>query len=47
MTNKESNSNDDYLHICVLESFCKSFIRGFSKLLIDLGFDQQLLDEIE
>jgi hypothetical protein len=42
----DENSLDDYLHVNVLNIFCKNFIRGFSKLIIDLGFDSFLLDEI-
>ena len=42
----DENSLDDYLHINVLNIFCKNFIRGFSKLIIDLGFDSFLLDDI-
>jgi hypothetical protein len=40
-------SMEDFLHIEVLNIFCKNFIRGFSKLIIDLGFDDMLIDEIE
>lgn len=46
-TDREVESVDDYLHISVMDLFCKNFIRGFSKLIIDLGFDNFLLDEIE
>lgn len=38
---------EDFIHINVLNFFCKNFIRGFSKLILDLGFDSILLDEIE
>jgi hypothetical protein len=38
---------EDYLHIDVLDIFCKNFIRGFSKLIVDLGFDNVLYDEID
>jgi hypothetical protein len=40
-------SMEDFLHVDVLDIFCKNFIRGFSKLIIDLGFDDLLIDEIE
>ncbi len=44
----EINSNPkEYLHVNVLNIFCKNFIKGFSKLIIDLGFDNFLLDEIK
>lgn len=33
------DNEEDYVHIDVLEIFCKNFIRGFSKLIVDLGFD--------
>jgi hypothetical protein len=33
------DSEEDYVHIDVIEIFCKNFIRGFSKLIVDLGFD--------
>jgi hypothetical protein len=33
------DSEEDYVHVDVLEIFCKNFIRGFSKLIVDLGFD--------
>jgi len=56
--NNLSNTDDDddyddfeysheYLHVNVLDIFCKNFIRGFSKLVIDLGFDNFILDEIK
>ena len=46
--NDENNEIlDDYIHLNVIEYFCKNFIRGFSKLILDLGFDSVLLDEIE
>jgi hypothetical protein len=38
---------DNCIHVDILEVFCKNFIRGFSKLIIDLGFDAVLLDEIK
>lgn len=41
------NAYDDYIHESVLDVFCKSFIRGFSKLIVDLGFDNVLLEEFE
>lgn len=50
---QSSESNDgeleqeDYLNINTLDLFCKYFIRGFSKLIIDLGFDSLLLDEFD
>jgi hypothetical protein len=44
---EDNESMEDYLHVDVLQNFCKNFIRGFSKLIIDLGFDIFLLDEIE
>lgn len=37
---------EDYLHVNVLDLFCRNFIRGFSKLIVDLGFDNILLDDI-
>ena len=40
-------THDDYLHESVLDIFCKNFIRGFSKLIVDLGFDNVLLEEME
>ena len=39
------DSIDDYLHIKVIDIFCKNFIRGFSKLIIDLGFENFLFEE--
>ncbi len=47
MTDEHGEIFDDYIHVDVLEYFCKNFIRGFSKLILDLGFDSILLDEIE
>ena len=38
---------EDFIHVNALEIFCKNFIRGFSKLIIDFGFDSFMLDEIE
>lgn len=39
------DSIDDYLHIKAIEIFCKNFIRGFSKLIIDLGFENFLTED--
>lgn len=47
MEGGDSETMEDYLHVNVLNLFCKNFIRGYSKLIIDLGFDSFLLDEIE
>jgi hypothetical protein len=41
------DSEDDYLHVDVLDIFCKHFIRGFSRLIVDLGFDDILVDDIQ
>ncbi len=43
----DTDIGEDYLHVNVLDLFCKNFIRGFSKLIIDLGFDSFLLDDID
>jgi hypothetical protein len=40
------DSIDDYIHINIIDVFCKNFIRGFSKLIIELGFENFLFDEI-
>jgi AAA15 family ATPase/GTPase len=42
-----NDSMDNCVHVDILELFCKNFIRGFSKLIIDLGFDSVLLEEID
>ena len=41
-----AESLEDYVHIKVIDIFCKNFIRGFSKLIIDLGFENFIFDEI-
>lgn len=40
------DSIDDYIHIDMIDVFCKNFIRGFSKLIIELGFENFLFEEI-
>ena len=42
-----SNTNDDYVLVSVLEFFCVNFIRGFSKLILDLGFDTFMENDFE
>ncbi len=44
---EDAEAMEDYIHVSVLEYFCTNFIRGFSKLIIDLGFDNFLLDELD
>jgi len=45
---EEGNENmENYIHVDILDIFCKNFIRGFSKLIIDIGFDALLLEEID
>lgn len=44
---EDNEAMEDYIHITVLDFFCKNFIRGFSKLIIDLGFDSLLIDDLE
>jgi len=46
-TEEDNIAFEDFIGVNVLEFFCKNFIRGFSKLIIDLGFDSFLLDDIE
>lgn len=40
------DSIDDFIHVKIIDIFCKNFIRGFSKLIIELGFEHFLFDEI-
>ena len=44
---EEYSDVSQYLHVDVLDIFCKNFIRGFSKLIVDLGFDNFILDELK
>jgi len=37
---------DDYIHVDIIDVFCKNFIRGFSKLIIELGFENFLFEDI-
>ena len=36
---ENSEGNEEFVLISVLEFFCKNFIRGFNKLIFDLGLD--------
>ena len=36
---EDTSGNDDFVLLSVLDFFCVNFIRGFNKLILDLGFD--------
>ena len=36
---ENSEGNEEFVLISVLEFFCKNFIRGFNKLIFDLGLE--------
>ena len=43
----ESLRNEEFVLITVLDYFCINFIRGFSKLILDLGFESFMESEFE
>ena len=42
---ENSEGNEEFVLISVLEFFCKNFIRGFNKLIFDLGLDSIVENE--
>ena len=44
---ENSEGNEEFILISVLEFFCKNFIRGFNKLIYDLGFESIINNESE
>lgn len=42
-----TNENEEFVLIAVLDFFCLHFIRGFTKLSIDLGFDSFMENEYD
>ena len=43
----EGGVNEEFVLISILDFFCLNFIRGFSKLILDLGFDSFMETEFE
>lgn len=44
---ENSEGNEEFILISVLEFFCRNFIRGFNKLIYDLGFESIINNESE
>ena len=44
---ENSEGNEEFILISVLEFFCRNFIRGFNKLIYDLGFESIIDNESE
>ena len=44
---EEGTANEEFVLISVLDFFCVNFIRGFSKLILDLGFDSFMETEFD
>ena len=44
---ENSEGNEEFILISVLEFFCKNFIRGFNKLIYDLGFESIINNDSE
>ena len=44
---ENSEGNEEFILISVLEYFCRYFIRGFNKLIYDLGFESIIDNESE
>lgn len=44
---ENSEVNEEFILISVLEFFCRNFIRGFNKLIYDLGFESIINNESE
>ena len=44
---ENSEGNEEFILISVLEFFCKNFIRGFNKLIYDLGFESIIDNDSE
>jgi len=44
---ENSEGNEEFILISVLEFFCRNFIRGFNKLIYDLGFESIIDNEPE
>ena len=44
---ENSEGNEEFILISVLEFFCRNFIRGFNKLIYDLGFESIIDNDFE
>ena len=44
---ENSEGNEEFILISVLEFFCRNFIRGFNKLIYDLGFESIIDNDSE